>query len=173
MKRKTFSFLFCLICISTNLIAVSYFANIGVSNGASFAFVKDDEVIRTRYYAKADVEVLSLKIGKNSFSVPLSVSYFSESVEYNYFYLRNNLDFALGLSYRHSFTQLFSLRAEILAAYRYYPKIIASQVALKVGTSFEFYPAKMVAIAIPIEVSILKGEIDLNAGIGLMLHFGG
>ena len=152
--------------------AVSYSSFLEVSNGISFSFLRDD-ISRTRYYMTVKADPAGLSFGKNSISIPVSASYYSESRMYGNYFLHSNIDIGIGLSYRYQFTDLLAIKAEVSSKFRYYYKIEAAMAAIGTAFSLEFHPAKEIAITLPFEITMLKDEADLNIGIGFMAHFGG
>lgn len=172
MKRVIFV-LIILLLFSEVLFAVSYTALFSLYGGPGFTKVKGDDLLRTSYTLTFEAEAAGISFGRNTLSLPLSVTFFSDSPPYGYYMLNSHFDLALGLAYRYAFSSLFTLKAGGGITYRIYHDIDASAIAFYTSVSGEFYPAQYTAIIIPVNLFFTKDEIAFNIGIGCLLRIGG
>lgn len=171
--KKIFSLILIMLLAIGGAYALSYSAFITLSSGASFTKVSDEDMLRTSYQLTLEAEPAGIRFGNSSISIPLTLTYFSKSLIYDYYMLNRHLDFGIGLAYRYAFSPLFTLKAKGLVSYRYYQEIDASTAAFTISPAFEFYPADYTAIVLPADFTFTKDEFSLSLGIGCLVHFGG
>lgn len=162
-----------LLSLVQGLYALSYSAHFSLYPGGGLTRIKDDDTIWTSYTFTAEVDALGLRAGGHTFSLPMSMTYFSDSGINGYYRILSHFDFNIALSYRYAFTDLFTLKAKGGIGYRYYDGIDASAASFIVALAAEFYPCEVTAITIPVEAFIAKDEIAISIGLGLLVRLGG
>lgn len=170
--KRFFSVFTILLLLSSMAYALSYSAHITLYTGVGEAKV-DDDMFRTSYTVTAELDALGLRFGRNTLSLPLTVSYFSESLITDALMLTSHADFSISLAYRYAFTDLFTLKMKAGAGYRLYDAVDASAITGNASIAAEFYPASYTAIIIPFDLYFMKDEVDFSLGIGFLFNIGG
>lgn len=137
-----------------------------------FSFSTGD-VTRTQLEIKADADLLAIRIGNGTASLPFSISYTSKSPVYGGLRLNSYASFAAGLAYRHRFTELFSMRFSAYAALRYFNEINAATGVVGFSVSPMLSPLGSFAISVPLEVEFNSRQTDLSAGVAFSFFFSG
>ena len=167
MLHVVFILLFC-----QAIHAASYDPGATLYAMQKFSFAKGD-VARSQFEMKADVDVLALRIGQNTIGLPMSVAYTTKSPVYGNLQLNGYASFALGVSYRYRFNDLFSLKGTAYASLRYFNSVKAATGVAGFSLLSMFSPSPSSAITIPIEVEVNAKQTDLAVGLALSFFFNG
>lgn len=162
-----FIFLFC-----QAIHAASYDPGAALSAMQKFSFAKGD-VVRSQLEIKADIDILALKVGQSTIGLPMSVSYTTKSLTYRNLQLNGYASFALGVSYRYRFNDIFSLKGTAYASLRYFNSIKAATGVAGFSLLSMFSPSPSSAITIPIEVEMNAKQTDIAIGLALSFFFNG
>ncbi len=171
--KRLISIILVLLLILSSLSAISYTSFYSLSLSRVGTKVKDDEIMRSSYAIGIEAEPLGLAMGRHSISMPLSASYVSSSPVYKYYALNSHFDFGIGLSYRYSFTELFTLKVKGSLLYRYYSEVRASIMTGSASSALEFYAGRKAALTVPLEVHFTKDELLFSVGLGCLIKVGG
>ena len=82
-----------LLSLVQGLYALSYSAHFSLYPGAGLTRIKDDDTIWTSYTFTAEVDALGLRAGEHTISMPMSMTYFSDSGINGYYRILSHFDF--------------------------------------------------------------------------------
>lgn len=170
--KKTLLLILMLAFIPACAMSAGYDPGLTLRAVPKFSFSEGD-VARTQLEIKTDIDILALRIGRGTVSLPLSISYTSKSPVYGGLRLNSYASFAAGLAYRHRFTELFSMRFSAYAALRYFNEINAATGIVGLSASPMLAPLSSFAVSIPLEVEFNAKQTDFSAGVAFSFFFSG
>lgn len=170
MKKTLYVVFILLFCQA--IYAASYDPGAVLGVMQKFSFTKGD-VARSQLEMKADIDILALRIGRSTIGLPMSAGYTTKSLTYGNLQLNGYASFALGVSYRCRFNDLFSLKGTAYASLRYFNSIKAATGVAGFSLLTMFSPSPSSAITIPIAVETNAKQTDLAIGLALSFFFNG
>lgn len=106
-------------------------------------------------------------------SLPIGLTLNSRSAEYDDVSIHGYIEGFIGIAYEQEITDRFSISTALKGLYRYYETIDSSLIGGSIDLGFIFMPHPNMGIMVPIELSMLKGEMDFTISIASRFLFGG
>ena len=106
-------------------------------------------------------------------SLPIGLSLNSRSVEYDDIAIHGYIEIFIGMAYEQKVTEKFSISTALKALYRYYETIDSSLIGGSLELGFIFMPHPNIGLMVPLELSMLKGEMDYSISLASRFLFGG